>query len=86
MKVQEGFLAAARLAVAWRRIGGRSVVAGDGAIALVASGAVTIPVKNAPVQALPCGNATMMWTYDGTFPGPTIRRPVSVDLTEISST
>jgi hypothetical protein len=128
MKVQKGFLAAARLAVAWRRIGWRSVVAGGGAIALVASGAVTIPagatdgincydqnpypdgtprlaftrplpiptvladanitipMKNAPVQALPCGNATMMWTYDGTFPGPTIRRPVSVDLTEISST
>src|SRR5437764_9746033 len=40
MKVREGSLTPARLAVAWRRVGWRSVVAGGGAIALVASGMV----------------------------------------------
>jgi spore coat protein A len=33
-----------------------------------------IPIKEADVQILP-GRKTRMWTYDGTFPGPTIRRP-----------
>lgn len=33
-----------------------------------------IPIKEAEVQILP-GRKTRMWTYDGTFPGPTIRRP-----------
>ncbi|HKN40554.1 MAG TPA: multicopper oxidase family protein [Acidimicrobiia bacterium] len=42
---------------------------------MLADANITIHMKNAPVQALPCGNATTMWTYDGTFPGPTIRRP-----------
>ncbi len=31
-------------------------------------------MREAEVAALP-GNPTRMWTYDGTFPGPTIRRP-----------
>jgi FtsP/CotA-like multicopper oxidase with cupredoxin domain len=33
-----------------------------------------IPIREAEVQVLP-GRKTRMWTYDGTFPGPTIRRP-----------
>jgi spore coat protein A len=32
-----------------------------------------IPIKEAHVPILP-GRETKMWTYDGTFPGPTIRR------------
>src|SRR5436190_1852520 len=35
---------------------------------------IHIPIKPARVQVLP-GRKTKMWTYDGTFPGPTIRRP-----------
>jgi spore coat protein A, manganese oxidase len=35
---------------------------------------LTIPIKPAEVRVLP-GRKTKMWTYDGTFPGPTIRRP-----------
>jgi spore coat protein A len=35
---------------------------------------LTIPIREAEVQALP-GPKTRMWTYGGTFPGPTIRRP-----------
>jgi FtsP/CotA-like multicopper oxidase with cupredoxin domain len=33
-----------------------------------------IPIREAQVQILP-GRSTRMWTYAGTFPGPTIRRP-----------
>jgi FtsP/CotA-like multicopper oxidase with cupredoxin domain len=33
-----------------------------------------IPICEAEVQVLP-GRKTRMWAYDGTFPGPTIRRP-----------
>jgi spore coat protein A len=33
-----------------------------------------IPMREAEVQVLP-GAKTRMWTYGGTFPGPTIRRP-----------
>lgn len=33
-----------------------------------------IRIREAPIQILP-GNPTRMWTYGGTFPGPTIRRP-----------
>lgn len=33
-----------------------------------------IPIREAEVQVLP-GERTRMWTYGGTFPGPTIRRP-----------
>jgi spore coat protein A, manganese oxidase len=35
---------------------------------------LTIPICEAEVQALP-GPKTRMWTYGGSFPGPTIRRP-----------
>jgi FtsP/CotA-like multicopper oxidase with cupredoxin domain len=35
---------------------------------------ITINVHQAPVSILP-GAPTQMWTYDGSFPGPTIRRP-----------
>jgi FtsP/CotA-like multicopper oxidase with cupredoxin domain len=33
-----------------------------------------IPIREAEVQVLP-GERTKMWTYGGTFPGPTVRRP-----------
>ncbi len=33
-----------------------------------------IPIREAEVQILP-GAPTRMWTYGGTFPGPTVRRP-----------
>jgi len=33
-----------------------------------------IPIREAEVQVLP-GRPTKMWTYGGSFPGPTIRRP-----------
>lgn len=36
---------------------------------------LTIPVKQADVQMLPHGERTTMFTYGGTYPGPTIRRP-----------
>lgn len=36
---------------------------------------ITIPVKEADVQILPHGDKTSMWTYGGSYPGPTIRRP-----------
>jgi spore coat protein A, manganese oxidase len=35
---------------------------------------LTIPIREAEVQALP-GRKTRMWTYGDCFPGPTIRRP-----------
>ena len=35
---------------------------------------LVIPIREARVAALP-GRKTRMWTYGGTFPGPTIRRP-----------
>jgi FtsP/CotA-like multicopper oxidase with cupredoxin domain len=35
---------------------------------------LAIPIREAEVQVLP-GERTRMWTYGGTFPGPTIRRP-----------
>lgn len=35
---------------------------------------ITIPVQEADVQVLP-GAKTRMWTFAGSFPGPTIRRP-----------
>ena len=35
---------------------------------------IEIPIREAEVQILP-GPKTRMWTYGGTFPGPTIRRP-----------
>ena len=36
---------------------------------------ITIPVKESDVRVLPNGPKTVMWTYGGSFPGPTIRRP-----------
>jgi spore coat protein A len=36
---------------------------------------IRIPVRTANVRVLPHGPTTPMWTYGGTFPGPTIRRP-----------
>ncbi len=35
---------------------------------------IRIPIRPAELQVLP-GQKTRMWTYGGTFPGPTIRRP-----------
>ncbi|HEU5142089.1 MAG TPA: multicopper oxidase family protein [Solirubrobacterales bacterium] len=35
---------------------------------------IEIPIREADLQILP-GEKTRMWTYGGTFPGPTIRRP-----------
>jgi spore coat protein A, manganese oxidase len=36
---------------------------------------LTIPIREADVRAMPVGRPTRMWTYGGSFPGPTIRRP-----------
>jgi spore coat protein A, manganese oxidase len=36
---------------------------------------LTIPVKEADVRVLPTGPKTEMWTYGGSWPGPTIERP-----------
>jgi FtsP/CotA-like multicopper oxidase with cupredoxin domain len=36
---------------------------------------LTIPVRQADVRVLPTGPKTLMWTYAGSYPGPTIRRP-----------
>ena len=41
---------------------------------------LTIPIVPADVRVLP-GRKTRMWTYGGTFPGPTIRRPSGVRTT-----
>jgi len=38
-----------------------------------------IPIEQAPVQMLPHGPRTLMWTYGGTYPGPTIIRPAGQD-------
>ena len=35
---------------------------------------IELPIREAEIQILP-GAKTRMWTYGGTFPGPTIRRP-----------
>jgi spore coat protein A len=40
---------------------------------------IRIPVKRAQVRVLPHGPKTWMWTYDGSYPGPTIRRPAGHD-------
>ncbi|MBV9293585.1 MAG: multicopper oxidase domain-containing protein, partial [Frankiales bacterium] len=34
-----------------------------------------IPIEQADVRTLPHGPKTLMWTYGGSYPGPTIRRP-----------
>jgi spore coat protein A, manganese oxidase len=36
---------------------------------------VTLQMRQADVQVKPTGPPTRMWTYNGRFPGPTIRRP-----------
>ncbi|WP_165807159.1 multicopper oxidase domain-containing protein [Nocardioides currus] len=36
---------------------------------------VTIPMRQARVRMLPTGPRTRMWTYGGSYPGPTIVRP-----------
>jgi FtsP/CotA-like multicopper oxidase with cupredoxin domain len=36
---------------------------------------VTIQMREADVQIMPTGPPTRMWTYNGIYPGPTIRRP-----------
>jgi len=41
---------------------------------------ITLTAKLADVQILP-GTTTRMWTYNGTFPGPTIRRPTGQTTT-----
>jgi FtsP/CotA-like multicopper oxidase with cupredoxin domain len=41
---------------------------------VLTSSNIALTAKLADVQILP-GKATRMWTYNGTFPGPTIRRP-----------
>ena len=41
---------------------------------------IQIPIRPAKVQILP-GAKTSMWTYAGTFPGPTIRRPAGETTT-----
>lgn len=41
---------------------------------------ITLTAKLADVQILP-GAKTKMWTYNGTFPGPTIRRPTGRSTT-----
>ncbi|MDX6623086.1 MAG: hypothetical protein QOE75_1018 [Solirubrobacterales bacterium] len=43
---------------------------------------IEIPIHEAEVQVLP-GRKTRMWTYGGSFPGPTIRRPAG-RRTEVS--
>jgi FtsP/CotA-like multicopper oxidase with cupredoxin domain len=41
---------------------------------VLSDASLTIPIREADVQAMP-GRPTRMWTYGGSFPGPTIRRP-----------
>ncbi|HSR93350.1 MAG TPA: multicopper oxidase domain-containing protein, partial [Solirubrobacterales bacterium] len=40
----------------------------------LSGGRLQIPIQEAEVEILP-GAPTRMWTYGGTFPGPTVRRP-----------
>ena len=40
---------------------------------------IRIPLKRASVRVLPTGPLTTMWTFGGTYPGPTIVRPVGKD-------
>jgi spore coat protein A len=43
---------------------------------------IEIPIREAEAQILP-GRKTKLWTYGGTFPGPTVRRPAG-HRTEVS--
>ena len=40
---------------------------------------IRIPIKQTAVQIMPTGPKTTMWTYGGTYPGPTIVRPAGHD-------
>jgi spore coat protein A len=40
---------------------------------------IRIPVRQAGVRVMPTGPLTRMWTYGGTYPGPTIMRPAGKD-------
>ncbi len=40
---------------------------------------ITIPVERKQVRVFPHGPTTWMWTYGGTYPGPTIIRPAGKD-------
>lgn len=40
---------------------------------------IRLPIKPAAVRILPTGPLTKMWTYGGTYPGPTIVRPAGHD-------
>jgi FtsP/CotA-like multicopper oxidase with cupredoxin domain len=40
-----------------------------------------IPIKRAKVRVFPTGPKTKMWTFGGTYPGPTIERPAGHDTT-----
>jgi spore coat protein A len=40
---------------------------------------IRIPVKQAAVRVMPTGPLTTMWTYGGSYPGPTIVRPAGKD-------
>jgi FtsP/CotA-like multicopper oxidase with cupredoxin domain len=46
---------------------------------------VSLNLVRAPVQVFARGNKTMMWTYNGTYPGPTIRR-VAGQATKVTVT
>ena len=39
---------------------------------------ITIDIRKASVKVMPHGPWTRMWTYGGTYPGPTIKRPTGV--------
>jgi FtsP/CotA-like multicopper oxidase with cupredoxin domain len=40
---------------------------------------INIPIEKAAVRVLPAGPKTTMWTYGGSYPGPTIRRTAGQD-------
>ncbi len=44
---------------------------------------INIRMRRANVQVMPHGPKTRMWTYGGTFPGPTIKRPTG-SLTKVT--
>jgi spore coat protein A, manganese oxidase len=46
---------------------------------VLTGGHIHVAVKRAQVRVLPHGPKTWMWTYGGTYPGPTIERPVGKD-------
>ena len=44
---------------------------------------IAIRMRKAKVRIMPTGPKTRMWTYNGTFPGPTIKRPTG-SLTKVT--